>query len=100
MENRITEQLSLFADRVSAETMGANQLRVYLAGMAYVLISALRRIGLAGTEMARSQAVTIRCRLLKIGAQVKITVRRVWVHLLEAFPLQAVFWHAAARLRC
>lgn len=100
MENRIKEQLSLFADRVSAETMGANQLRVYLAGMAYVLISALRRIGLAGTEMARSQAVTIRSRLLKIGAQVKITVRRVWVHLSEAFPLQAVFWHAAARLRC
>ena len=100
MENRIKEQLSLFATRVSAETMAANQLRVYLAGMAYVLISALRRIGLAGTEMARAQAVTIRSRLLKIGAQVKVTARRVWVHMSEAFPLQAVFWHAAARLRC
>jgi len=100
MENRIKEQLSLFATRVSAETMAANQLRVYLAGMAYVLMSALRRIGLAGTEMARAQAVTIRSRLLKIGAQVKVTARRVWVHMSEAFPLQAVFWHAAARLRC
>ena len=100
MENRINEQLSLFATRVSAETMAANQLRVYLAGMAYVLMSALRRIGLAGTEMARAQAVTIRSRLLKIGAQVKVTARRVWVHMSEAFPLQAVVWHAAARLRC
>ena len=100
MENRIREQLTLFAGRVSAETMAANQMRVYLAGMAYVLVSALRRIGLAGTEMARAQAVTIRSRLLKIGAQVKVTARRVWVHLTEAFPLQAVFWHAAARLRC
>ena len=97
MENRIKEQLSLFADRVSAETMAAIQLRVYLAGMRYVLVSALRRIGLAGTEMARSQAVTIRSRLLKIGAQVKVTARRGWAHLSEAFPLQAVFWHAAAR---
>ena len=67
--------------------------------MGYGSMSALRGIGLAGTEMARSQAVTIRCRLLKIGAQVKITVRRVWVHLSEAFPLQAVFWHAGARPR-
>ena len=100
MENRIKERLTLFAGRVSAETMAANQLRVYLAGMAYVLVSALRRIGLAGTEMARAQAVTIRSRLLKIGAQVKVTARRVLVHLTEAFPLQAIFWHAAARLRC
>ncbi len=100
MENRIKEQLSMFADRVSAETMAANQLRVYLAGMAYVLMTALRRIGLAGTEMARSQAVTIRSRLLKIGAQVKVTAGRMWVHLTEAFPLQAVSWHVAARLRC
>jgi len=100
MENRMKEQLSLFAGRVSAKTIAANQLRVYLAGMAYVLMSALRRIGLAGTEMARAQAVTIRSRLLKIGAQVKVTARRVWVHMSEAFPLQAVFWHAAARLRC
>jgi len=100
MENRIKEQLSLFATRVSTETMAANQLRVYLAGMASVLLSALRRIGLEGTEMARAQAVTIRSRLLKIGAQVKVTARREWVHLSQAFPLQAVFRHAAARLRC
>jgi hypothetical protein len=100
MENRIKEQLSLFADRVSTETMRANQMRVYLAGMAYVLVSALRRIGLQGTEMARAQATTIRLRLLKIGAQVQVTTRRVWVELAESFPLQALFWRAAEQLRC
>lgn len=100
MENRIKEQLSLFADRVSTETMRANQMRVYLAGMAYVLVSALRRIGLPGTEMARAQATTIRLRLLKIGAQVRVTARRVWVELAASFPLQALFWRVAEQLRC
>ncbi len=85
---------------VSAETMAANQLRVYLAGMEYVLVSALRRSRWAGTEMARAKAVMIRSRLLKVGAQVKVTARRVRVHLSEAFPLQEVLWHAAARLHC
>jgi len=66
----------------------------------HVLMSAFRRIGLAGTEMARELAVTSRSRLLKIGAQVKVRARPVGVHLSEAFPLQTVFWHAAARLRC
>ncbi len=100
MENRIKEQLSLFADRVSTETMRANQMRVYLAGMAYVLVSALRRIGLQGTEMARAQATTIRLRLLKVGARVRVTARRVWVELAGSFPLQALFWRAAEQLRC
>jgi hypothetical protein len=99
MENRIKEQMSLFADRVSAETMRANQLRVYLAGMAYVLVSALRRIGLQGTEMARAQATTIRLRLLKIGAQVRTSARRVWVQLAASFPLQSLFWRVAGQLR-
>lgn len=100
MENRIKEQLSLFADRVSTETMRANQLRVYLAAMAYVLVTALRRLGLQGTELARAQATTIRLRLLKIGAQVRITARRVWVQLAQSFPLQALFGQIAERLRC
>ena len=100
MENRIKEQMSLFADRVSTETMRANQLRVYFAGMAYVLVSALRRIGLQGTEMARAQATTIRLRLLKIGAQVRISARRVWVQLAASFPLQSLFGRVAEQLRC
>jgi len=100
MENRIKEQMSLFADRVSAETIRANQLRVYFAGMAYVLVSALRRIGLQGTEMAKAQATTIRLRLLKIGAQVRISARRIWVQLAESFPLQSLFWRVAEQLRC
>ena len=100
MENRIKEQLSLFADRVSTETMRANQVRVYLSGLAYVLVSALRRIGLQGTEMARAQATTIRLRLLKIGAQVRITTRRVRVQLAQSFPWQALFRRVAEQLRC
>lgn len=100
MENRIKEQLSLFADRVSTETMRANQVRLYLSGMAYVLVSTLRRIGLQGTEMARAQATTIRLRLLKIGAQVRITARRVRIQLPQSFPWQALFWRAAEQLRC
>jgi len=100
MENRIKEQLSLFADRVSTETMRANQMRVYLSGLAYVLVSGLRRIGLQGTEMARAQATTIRLRLLKIGAQVRVTARKVRVHLAQSFPWQALFWRVAEQLRC
>ena len=100
MENRIKEQLSLFADRVSTETMRANQMRVYLSGLAYVLVSALRRIGLQGTEMARAQATTIRLRLLKIGAQVRVTARKVRVQLAQSFAWQALFWRVAEQLRC
>jgi hypothetical protein len=72
MENRIKEQFSLFADRVSTETMRANQLRLYFSVMAYVLVSELRRLGLKATELAHAQVSTIRTRLLKIGAQVRI----------------------------
>src|SRR4029453_5391359 len=72
MENRIQEQFSLFADRVSAETMRANQLRLYLSTMAYVLVSGLRRLGLKGTELAQAQVSTIRTKLLKIGAQIRV----------------------------
>ncbi len=76
-ENRIKEQLSLFADRVSAETMRANQMRLYLSAMAYILVSGLRRLGLKATELAKAQVATIRTKLLKIGAQIRVTVRKV-----------------------
>jgi len=91
MENRIKEQLSLFSERLSTATIRANQLRLYLSSMAYVLVQALRRVGLQGTEMARAQVDTIRLRLLKIGAQVRISVRRVWISMSSAYPHQALF---------
>ena len=92
MENRIKEaQLELFADRLSAATFRANQLRLWLASAAYVLLQALRRIGLAGTEFARASAHTIRLRLLKIGAVVAVSVRRVRVAMSSACPNQTEF---------
>ena len=100
MENRIKEQLSLFADRVSAETMKANQLRLSLAGCAYVLVEALRRLGLKGTGMERAQAATIRERLLRIGARIRITVRKIWLSMASGYPWQGVFRQAWAQLRC
>ena len=100
MENRIKEQLSLFADRMSTETLRANQLRLYFSSLAYVLVEALRRLGLAGTEWAEAQADTIRLRLLKIAAQVRITARRIWVRYSCAYPWQNVFAAAWTALRC
>jgi hypothetical protein len=100
MENRIKEQFVLFADRVSAATMRANQFRLYLSVMAYLLVSGLRRLALRATEMANAQVGTIRLRLLKIGAQVRVSVRRVCVHLSSSFPLQDLFRQAYAQLRC
>ncbi len=99
MENRIKEQLSLFADRVSAETMQANQLRIYFSAMAYLLVDGLRRLALTGTEMARAQVATIRLRLLKIGAQLRMTVRRIWISLASSYPHQQLFHHAWSALR-
>lgn len=87
MENRIKEQqLALFADRTSTATLRANQLRLYFSSIAYTLLVGLRRLGLAGTEMARAQCDTIRLKLLKIGAQVSVTVRKVWVSFSSAYP--------------
>jgi hypothetical protein len=92
MENRIKEQQRfLFADRTSAATMRANQLRLWFSSMAYVLLQALRRLGLKGTSMAEAQCDTIRLRLLKIGAQIHVTVRKVWVALAEGCPYEGVF---------
>jgi len=91
-ENRIKEaQLDLFADRLSAATFRANQLRLWLASAAYVLMHALRRIGLQGTALASACANTIRLRLLKIGARVTLSVRRVKLAMSEACPNQSEF---------
>jgi len=100
MENRIKEQLSLFADRLSTETLRANQLRLYFSSLAYVLVDALRRLGLAGTEWAEAQVDTIRLKLLKIAAQVRITARRIWVRYSCAYPWQNTFAAAWTALRC
>jgi hypothetical protein len=100
MENRIKEQLSLFSDRASAETMKANQLRLYLSSIAYLLLCALRRLGLQGTELADAQCLTIRQKLLKIGAQIRVSVRRVWISLASSFPAQAIFLRVYTNLLC
>jgi hypothetical protein len=92
MENRIKEQQRfLFADRTSAATMRANQLRLWFSSVAYALMQALRREGLKGTSMAQAQCDTIRLKLLKIGAQIRVTVRKVWVALAEGCPYEGVF---------
>jgi Transposase DDE domain group 1 len=92
MENRIKEQqLMLFANRVSCATMRANQVRLCLATVAYVLLRALRQFGLAETELAQAQCDTIRVQLLKLGAVIGVSVRRVAVALSEAYPFRAVF---------
>jgi hypothetical protein len=99
MENRIKEcQGDLFADRTPAATMRANQLRLWFASMAYVLLCALRRIGLAGTALASTTCGTIRLKLLKIGALVTTSVRRVRIAMASACPFQDVFAAAHARL--
>jgi DDE family transposase len=100
MENRIKEQFSLFADRVSTETMRANQMRLYLSAMAYILVSGLRRLGLQGTELADAQVPTIRTKLLKIGAQIRVTVRKVWVSMASSYPWQDLYRQVWANLRC
>jgi len=99
MENRIKEcQLDLFADRTSAATMRANQLRLWFASMAYVLVTALRRLGLAGTELATATCGTIRLKLLKIGALVTRSIRRIRIAMASSCPDAAAFRLAHARL--
>jgi hypothetical protein len=100
MENRIKEcQLDLFADRTSAASMRANQLRLWFASAAYVLLCALRRIGLAHTQFAAATCGTIRLRLLKIGALVRLSVRRIHIAMASGFPCQHEFALAHALLR-
>ncbi len=99
MENRIKEQqLDLFADRTSAHTLRANQLRLWFASVAYALLNLLRHFGLRGTELERAQAGTIRLRLLKVGALVRVTVRRVVLSLSAASPVRSLFARIAAAL--
>ena len=99
MKNRIKEcQLELYADRTSAHTMRANQLRLWFAAMAYVLICAVRRIGLKHTQFARAACGTIRLKLLKIGALVRISVRRIKLAMPSAFPYQTEYRAAHAAL--
>jgi hypothetical protein len=89
MENRIKEcRLDLFADRTSAGTMRANQLRLWFASMAYVLVEALRRLALPATRLAQATAGTIRLKLLKIGALVRVSVRRVTIKMASGHPWQ------------
>ena len=92
MENRIKEQqLYLFADRTSTSKMRSNQLRLYFSSIAYSLMQALRRLGLKGTQLAKAQCHTIRLKLLKIGAQIRITVRKVWVSWAQGYPYADLF---------
>src|SRR5271167_1951305 len=99
MENRIKEcHLDLFADRTSAASLRANQLRLWFASLAYVLVTALRRMALQGTELAQATAGTIRLKLLKLGAQVTVSVRRVKIAITSACPLKSVFANAHRRL--
>ncbi len=100
MENRIKEQFSLFSDRTSTAYLRSNQLRLYLSSIAYLLLAPLRRLGLQGTAMAKAQCQTIRLMLLKIGALVRITVRKVWVSFSSGYPHQALFAHILQQLRC
>ena len=99
MENRIKEcQLDLFADRTSARSMRANQLRLWFAAMAYVLLCALRRIGLAHTRFAKATCGSLRLKLLKIAALVRLSVRRIRFAMPSAFPYQHAFAAAHQRL--
>ena len=99
MENRIEEcQLDLFADRTSAASLRANQLRLWFASLAYVLITALRRIALQGTGLAQATAGTIRLKLLKLGALVTVSVRRVKIAIASACPMKEAFIDVHRRL--
>jgi hypothetical protein len=99
MENRIKEcQLDLFADRTSAATLRANQLRLWFASMAYVLLCALRRLALQHTQFAKATCGTIRLKLLKIGALVRISVRRITFAMASGYPYQRDFARAHAQL--
>lgn len=99
MENRIKEQFVLFADRVSVSTMRGNQLRIYLSVIAYTLMSGLRRLGLKATSLATAQVGTIRLKVLKIGAMIKVTVRKVWVRMASSYPYQALYSQVLQQLR-
>jgi len=100
MENRIKEQqLYLFADRTSTSKFRGNQVRLWFSSVAYLLVHGLRRLGLRGTKMARAQSHTIREKLLKIGAQIRVTIRKVWISLAGGYPYEELFRRAVLNLR-
>lgn len=99
MENRIKEQqLDLFADRTSATMMAANQVRLWLSSVAYVVMNEIRRVGLEGTQLAQAQCGTIRGKILKIGARIRVSVRRVAISMSSAYPYQELFAHIYRKL--
>ena len=99
MENVLKQQvLDLQADRLSTHHLASNQLRLWLASFAYLLLERLRALGCQGTELARATVGTIRLKLLKVAAQVRVSVRRVHVRLSSAYPLQTLFRLCHARL--
>jgi hypothetical protein len=100
MENRIKEhQTDLFGHQMSTHTMASNQLRLYFSTIAYMLITTLRHHALAGTELERAQPGTIRLKLLKIGAVVTISVRRIWLRMASGYPCQQLFAQALQRFQ-
>jgi hypothetical protein len=99
MENRIKEQKTfLFSDRTSAATMHANQLRLWFSSVAYLLMSALRRLGLKDTDLAKAQCDTIRLKLFKIGARITVTTRKIWISLSSSYPLAGLFARVCSNL--
>jgi hypothetical protein len=100
MENRIKEQqMCLFADRTSSHNLASNQLRLWFSSVAYILLNELRRLGLQGTELAHARCDTIRTKLLKIGAQIRVTVRHVWVRLASSYPYVTLWTQIVGNLR-
>ena len=100
MENRIQEQRFLFADRLSTGEMKGNQLRLCFSALAYTLMEALRRLALKGTEWAQAQVDTIRGKLFKIGAIVRVSVRRILLQMSSAYPWKDIYARAFHALRC
>jgi len=99
MENMLKQQvLDLEADRMSTHHLTSNQLRLWFATFAYLLMERLRALGLAGTELARATVGSLRLKLLKVAAQVRVSVRRVYVQLSSAYPLQELFRLCHSRL--
>lgn len=99
MENRIKEQKTfLFSDRTSAATMRANQLRLWFSSVAYLMMSALRRLGLKDTDLAKAHCDTIRLKLFKIGARITITTRKIWISLSSSYPLANLFARVCSNL--
>ena len=92
--------MGLFADRTSSTLFRTNHLRLYFSSLAYVLMHGLRRLGLQGTQFARAQCTTIRLKLFKIAARLRLTVCKVWLSFAEGYPYMSDFAQILAQLRC